>query len=466
MVTFVGTLCVLSVALALPLAFFRPQLVFYLFLTSKVFDNILYGYVSQAGNMGMPRAWAPADFLWLITLVAACFVRPESHAENNTLRKCLIMIFALVLVSYLQGLLLEIATSVPYMALTYSRVVHFIAALAFGLRYLTNYRRVNHFLTFCVFMIFLMFVIHIAIRFEYYMPPTAEKIGGDSQLYGGRGVLSLAPVLYLLLIAIGVGRVVSKNGLPLFSLIILLVGFAGVALSETRSTWGAAAVLALSAVLFLRKRLKLAVTFGLIAFLGLAMATALQYDVFGRFGERSGETTIALKESFFAKYGRGAEYGLVAEGYKKEPYFLLSGRGVGALHFSHRGTREAIGYWHSEYLAWLDRNGLLGLFVFLLTMYFGFSMSLRISRNSSGLMQFYGVTSFLLIMALLAEGVFHPVLSHTRAASIFVCFLVITANWAEIHYSSEAEQPVLEYEQDYIMPFEDAGQAYNDNTVS
>lgn len=456
--TFVGTLCVLSVAVALPLAFFRPQLVFYLFLASKVFDNILYGYVSQAGNMGMPRAWAPADFLWLITLVAACFVRPESHVENNTLRRCLVIVFVLQLLALLQGLVLELATSAPYMALTYSRVVHFIAALAFGLRYLTNYRRVNHFLTFCVFMIFVMFVIHVAIRFEYYMPPTAEKIGGDSQLYGGRGVLSLAPVLYLLLIAIGVGRVVSKNGMPLFSLIILLVGFAGVALSETRSTWGAAAVLALSAVLFVRKRLKVAVTFGLIAFLGLAMATALQYDVFGRFGERSGETKIALKESFFAKYGRGAEYGLVAEGYKKEPYFLLSGRGVGALHFSHRGTREAVGYWHSEYLGWLDRNGLLGLLVFLLTMYVGFSMSLRMSRNASGLMQFYGVTCFLLIVGLSAEGVFHPVFSHTRAASVFVCFLVIIANWAQLWDSVEYADILLEGEADSCLPLENVSQ--------
>jgi len=457
MVTFVGTLCVLSVAVALPLAFFRPQLVFYLFLVSKVFDNILYGYVSQAENMGMPRAWAPADFLWLITLVAACFVRPEFRAENNTLRKCLIIVFALQLVALLQGLVLELTTSVPYMALTYSRVVHFVAALAFGLRYLTSYSRVNRFIKFCVFMIFLMFAIHVAIRFEYYMPPTAEKIGGDSQLYGGRGVLSLAPVLYLLLIAIGIGRVVSKNGWLLFSILVLLIGFAGVALSETRSTWGAAAVLALSAIVFVRKRLKVALVFGLIAFLGMAMAAMLQYDVFGRFGDTSGETTIAVKESFFAKYGRGAEYGLVAGAYRQEPYFLLSGRGVGALHFSHRGTSEAIGYWHSEYLGWLDRNGLFGLLVFLIMMYAGFSMSLRISRNTSGLMQFYGVTSFLLIMALLAEGVFHPILSHTRAASIFVCFLVIMANWAELNYSIEAEQPVLEYEEGYVMPFENVG---------
>jgi len=284
-----------------------------------------------------------------------------------------------------------------------------------------------------------------------------SKIGGDSQLYGGRGVLSLAPVLYLLLIAIGIGRVVSKNGWLLFSILVLLIGFAGVALSETRSTWGAAAVLALSAIVFVRKRLKVALVFGLIAFLGMAMAAMLQYDVFGRFGDTSGETTIAVKESFFAKYGRGAEYGLVAGAYRQEPYFLLSGRGVGALHFSHRGTSEAIGYWHSEYLGWLDRNGLFGLLVFLIMMYAGFSMSLRISRNTSGLMQFYGVTSFLLIMALLAEGVFHPILSHTRAASIFVCFLVIMANWAELNYSIEAEQPVLEYEEGYVMPFENVG---------
>lgn len=448
METTIGTLCVLMVMLALPLAFFKPHWVFYTFLFSKVFDNILYGYVTAAGNMGLPRGWAPADFLWILTLVAAFFVRPEYGAESNTLKKCLIIVFFLQLLALIQGLLLQVVTPLPYLTLTYSRVVHFIAALAFGLRYFTSYRRVNRFIFFCVCTLFLMFLIHLAIRFSYYMPPTDEQIGGDSQLFGGRGVLSLAPVLYLLLISVGIGRLVTKSGYLIFSFLILMVGFAGISLSETRSTWGAAIVLSLTALLFVKKRLKVAMVFGLIVLVGMTIATALDYDIFGRFNEGSGETTQELKTSFSASRGRGAEYGLIAGSYQREPYFLLLGRGVGALHLSHRGTSEPVGYYHSEYLGWLDRSGLVGLMVFFIMMTIALWLSFRLSRVTTGLMQFYGVTCFLLIIALLAEGVFHPILSHTRAASVFVCFLVIMANWVQLNESIEQEQDLVEYEKE------------------
>lgn len=454
----IGTLCVLAVMLALPLAFFKPQWVFYMFLVSKVFDNILYGYVSHAGNMGMPRAWAPADFLWLLTLLAAFFVRPEQRADTNALKRCLILILVLQMLALFQGLVLQVTGILPYMSLSYSRVVHFIAALAFGLRYLTSYRRVNRFIFFCILMILFMFVVHVAIRFEYYMPPMEEQIGGGEQLYGGRGMLSLAPVLYLLLIAIGVGRLVSKSGYVLFSFLILFVGFAGVALTETRSTWGAAVVLSISALFFVRKRLKVAFVYGLIVFLGMAITTAMDYDVFARFGRGAGQTTQEVKAAFFATRGRGAEYALVAGSYRREPFFLLSGRGIGALHLSHRGTREAIGYYHSEYLGWLDRNGVLGLATYLIAMAIGLRLSFRMSRAPAKLVQCYGVTCFLLIIALLAEGVFHPILSHTRAASVFVCFLVIVANWVQLYNSIEAEQPLLEHEEDPCLQTEDVEQ--------
>ena len=50
--------------------------------------------------------------------------------------------------------------------------------------------------------------------------------------------------------------------------------------------------------------------------------------------------------------------------------------------------------------------------------------------------------------ALVADGVFHPIFSHYRGASLLICFAVIMANWQDIHLSLYQEPAVFPAEED------------------
>ena len=51
-------------------------------------------------------------------------------------------------------------------------------------------------------------------------------------------------------------------------------------------------------------------------------------------------------------------------------------------------------------------------------------------------------------MALAADGFFHPIFSHYRAASLLVCFAAIMANWQDIYLSVTGEPACIEQEEE------------------
>jgi len=427
----------MTIAFCVPLVVLKPKWVFYIFLIAATFNSILAGYINRAGNLGLPLTWAPADFLAWLTLFAALFVHREKQFRSGVIKKSIIILVLISALSLIQGMILF-----PRDALTHSRVVHFAAAGIFALRYFTDYSRVKGFLKFCVVLLLVMFVFHLFIRFGIYAAPVAEtgriaEIGG---LVGERGTRALIPMLYLVLISMAIGRLVSKVGFFFVSVLMLMTGLAGVVLSETRSTYGALAILLLASLIFMRGRIKNSILYALVGLFAVYAASVIGFDFLARFRTDNGQGYYTIPKYYQWRQGwRGIEYETIASGFKKEPYFLMTGRGVGAMHPAPKGVTPLVAFYHSEYLGWLDRCGLIGLITVMILFFACLWRSFRLARSNIPYLDYFGITSFLLIVALAADGFFHPIFSHYRAASLLICFAAITANWQDIYLSLTGE---------------------------
>ncbi len=371
----------------------------------------------------------------------------DRYLPGGIIKKCVIILVLLSAIALIQGMILF-----PRDALTHSRVVHVAAVAVFALRYFTDYARVKVFLKFCMVLLLVMFVLHILIRFGIYQPPIseAERIVEAGGLVGERGTSSLIPMLYLVLISIALGRISSKVGLFFISVLILLVGLAGVVLSETRSTYGAVAVLLLASLIFLKGRIKNSIIFVVAGLIAVYGATALGFDFLARFRSNYGQGNYSLPTYYeWRQSWRGIEYETIVSSFKQQPYFVLTGRGVGAMHPAAIGNDPVVAFYHSEYLGWLDRCGLIGLVTLLILFFACLWRGFALARSDIPHVQYFGSTAFLLMIALAADGFFHPVFSHYRAASLLICFVAILANWQHI-YLSLSEEPELSDEYDEL----------------
>ena len=441
MATFIAVLCVIAIAICVPLVVLKPKWVFYIFLVSVTFHSILASYIYSAGNLGMPRTWAPADILAWLTLASALFVRRQRQYPSGVIGKCFIVIAILTAIALIQGLLMYTQT-----AFTHSRVAHFVAAMIFGLRYFTNYSRANGFLKFTVVLLLAMFGVHILVRFGVFTPRVAE-IEVSTQLGGERGTYTLVPLLYLSLISIAIGRLVSKVGLSPISILMMVVGIGGIILSETRSMYGAMGVLVITSLLFIKGRIRTMLAFGIVGILAIGATSVLGFDFMERFRAGSTRTgNVEVPKPFQKGTWRALENGIIISSYKQEPYFILTGRGIGALHPAPAGKSPLVGFYHSEYLGWLDRSGLLGLATVLILIFAVLVRSFALSGSDIPYMRYYGTTAFLLMLALTADGFFHPIFSNPRGAPLLICFAAIIANWQDIYASLYQEDDVSEEE--------------------
>ncbi|MBW7988969.1 MAG: hypothetical protein FVQ84_02960 [Planctomycetes bacterium] len=439
MATFIAVLCLIAIVICVPLVVLKPKWVFYIFLISVVFHSVLASYINSAGNLGMPRTWAPADILAWLTLAAAIFVRRQRQYPSGVIGKCFIVIAILTALALIQGLLMYTQT-----AFTHSRVAHFVAAMIFGLRYFTNFSRANGFLKFSVFLLLAMFGVHILVRFGVFTPRVAE-IEASTQLGGERGTYTLVPLLYLSLISIAIGRLVSKVGLSPISILMMVVGIGGIILSETRSMYGAMGVLVIASLLFIKGRIRTMLAFGIVGILAIGATSVVGFDFMERFRAGSTRTgNVEVPKLFQKGTWRALENEIIISSYKQEPYFILTGRGIGALHPAPAGKSPLVGFYHSEYLGWLDRHGLLGLVTVLILIFAILARSFALSRSDIPYMRYYGTTSFLLMLALTADGFFHPIFSNPRAAPLLICFAAIIANWQDIYASLYQEDDVPE----------------------
>jgi hypothetical protein len=443
MAILIAIISVIIIAVSLFLVFIKPVWVFYIFLVVAAFNSIFAGYINQAGNLGLPATWAPADFLAWLTILAALFVPRVTYHTGSIIKKCIIILVGLSAIALIQGLFMF-----PRDALTHSRVVHFAAIAVFALRYFTDYNRVKGFLRFCVVLLLVMFALHIVIRLGIYQPPILEneRIVTAGGLIGERGTNSLIPMLYLVLISIAMGRISAKIGLFISSVLLLLVGLGGVILSETRSTYGAVAILLLASLVFIKGRVKNSIIFVTVGLITVSAAAALGFDFLSRFRTNYGHGNYSLPTYYeFRQSWRGMEYETIVSSFKQQPYFLLTGRGVGAMHPAAVGADPVVAFYHSEYLGWLDRCGLIGLMTVLILFFACLWRSFALARSDIPFLRYIGAAIFLLITALAADGFFHPIFSHYRAASLLICFAAILANWQQIYISLTQEQ---EYNQE------------------
>ena len=320
----------------------------------------------------------------------------------------------------------------------------------FAIRYFRTPERVNGFFKFITFLLLLMFGVHVLIRFEIYAPLSAEieRTVMEGGLAGERGVASLIPLLYYIIICNGIGRLVSKTGSWIVSGAMMLVGLAGIILSETRSMYGVLAVMIVMSLLVIRQRAKAIVVYSVVGFVIVLVATTIGFDFLARFRADYGRSHEFRVDVFEGSSWRMLEPALIVESYSKEVPFLLTGRGLGALHPAPGGEALYVGFYHSEYLGWMDRCGLIGFVAVTVMLLACLWRSFTLSRSHIPQIQRYGTMLFLLTTAFVTDGFFHPVLSHVRAASVIVCFFAIIANWRYLCH---------DYEQ---LEWEDAAECY------
>jgi hypothetical protein len=266
-------------------------------------------------------------------------------------------------------------------------------------------------------------------------------------LGGERGTYTLVPLLYLTLVSIAIGRIASKVGFSAISILMLVVGIGGIILSETRSMYGAMGVLIIAALLFIKGRIRTMIAFGVVGILAFGAVSVLSFDFMERFRAGSTRTgNLEIPRPFQEGTWRALENKIIVSSYNQEPYFLLTGRGIGALHPAPAGKSPLVGFYHSEYLSWLDRSGLLGLATLLILILAILVRSFALSRSDFPYLKYYGATSFLLMLALAADGFFHPIFSNPRGAPLLICFAAIIANWRDIYASLYQEADTLEEE--------------------
>jgi hypothetical protein len=450
MATTIAVICLVAMIVSVPLIILKPQWVFYMFLTAAVFGKIFYAYIFAAGALGAPRTWQPADFLFFSTLLAALFVQKEVQFPSNTIKKCLLIIAVLACISLIQGFVFNsISFSLPS-----SRRLYFVAAMLFALRYFTNVSRVNGFLKFSSILLLIMFVGHVLLRLGIFVPPL-EFQRTVGQLAGARGELIFIPVLYLVLTSMAIGRLATKTGTVWFSLVMLFVGLAGVGLAESRTLHGGLAVIGLISMIFVRGRLKTIALLGVSLCVGVWLAGTIGLNILARW-QTGAEGTF---EGIVLDLWRRLEYPAIISSYIQEPYFLLTGRGVGAIHFISVAETPGglVPYYHSEFLGWLDMFGLLGLMSLLVAWIASSNRGFVLLQSNVLELVRYGATVLLLMAALFLHSIFSPGFMQHRASPILICLVVLMANWREIYYNSYGEQYELgvdldegyEYYEDY-----------------
>ena len=431
MATTIAVICLVAIIVSVPLIILKPQWVFYMFLVSTLLGKIFYAYIYEAGALGAGRTWQPADFLFFSTLFAALFVRKEAHFPSNTIKKCLFIITILAGISFIQGFALNSAIT----ALPCLRRLHFVAAMLFALRYFTDIYRVNTFLKFSSILLIVMFVIHVLLRLGIFVPQIEfQRTAG--QLAGGRGELLVAPLLYLALTAMAIGRLATRTGKIWFSILMLFVGLAGVGLAESRTLHGGIAVIGLISMVFVRDRLKTIALLGLCFCVGIWLAGTIGLNILARW-QTGAEGAF---EGVIVDSWRKLEYTAIVNSYSQQPYFLLTGRGIGATHFipilAVETPEGLVSYYHSEFLGWLDMLGLIGLASLLVMWISSLYHSFTLLRSNVPQLVRYGATAFLLMAALFLHSIFSPGFMHERGAPMLICFVVLVANWQEIYYNS------------------------------
>ena len=71
------------------------------------------------------------------------------------------------------------------------------------------------------------------------------------------------------------------------------------------------------------------------------------------------------------------------------------------------------------------------------------------------------------MLALTADGFFHPIFSNPRGAPLLICFAAIIANWQDIYVSLYQEDDVFEEEESFEEeePYPELSYAHNDNYI-
>ena len=430
MAFYIAVFCLLAAIISIPLAVLKPKWVFYLFLASALFGNLIVGYIREAGNLGASRVWEPIDMIALSLLLATLLLPSQKGFPANTIKKCLIVIAAISIFSLALGLALYF-----HVALTASRQLHFAVVILFAFRYFTDTKRVEDFLRVVAVLAIVMFAVQVLIRFGVYSPPSAE-LQAAGQLAGERGEMSLTPSIYLMLVSMAIARFSSKKRPYTVAALLLAIGFLGVTLSETRTYYGGIAVMAMAALLMMPGRGKVLLIYGLGAILAITFAQKVGFNLFERFQMGRGhETTLNPLKAIDRV--RSAEYSCIIESYQKEPYFILTGRGTGATHYlpmttigEHGGQFSSLeqDFYHSEYLGWLDKFGLIGFIALIIMLFACLKTGFQMARGNMPYLSYYGTLAFLFTTAMIACSVFVPTFLHDRSGPFFICPFVIIAN--------------------------------------
>ena len=400
---------------------FRPKWSFYIFLFLNPFGALFAATIYASGNLGFGWTWEPSDILvWVVLAVSLLLPKPVI-TERDPIGVCLWIIAVLAALSLALGIVLRFEG-----AFRAGREMYGVGAALFARRYLVNADRISGFLRFCILVLLAMFVVHVLVRFGVYAAPIEQWWGkGGGQLGTERGEVSVTPVLYLALMAIGIGRLAGQFGRWWVSSICLLAALSGIVLSETRTLYFGVLAMGLLSLLFIRRRVQVLAAYGLGLALTLAGAEMVGFDITSRFRTKFGRGEVDVQVMDLGY--RNQEYGALWSSMASEPYGLLIGRGAGALHYIPVARVGDIPFWHSEYLMWLDRFGVVGFATLCVAMGVTLIGGYRLARTREHPFSCFATIGFLLVATLLIMGVVNPTFFR-RQATLLLCFLPLVSN--------------------------------------
>jgi len=409
---------------------------------------LIVGYYDTTGYLGTGKSWSFLELMLLCVIFPAWLTSqpaplvPKARSVDLPMK----ILTVLVGLSFVLGSLRSDTSGV----LGAFKRFMFIPVYFVAVRILADPKAVQGLFKAVKIFVIPTFIVHALLAARVFVPPLPES-AYDRLVSGYAGMARveslMSPAFYLVAIAVCLTQILYRRPGVVFNWVILSLSVVGVLLSQTRSYYVGMAALVVAALVMLRGRIKLAVLIGLGFLVAFVAINVFEVELFFRFRHE------VQQESMWYRYrygARGQEYGILADTFKSEPQWLLTGRGQGAMRRGPGTTAGHVNYYHNQYLQVFDSLGLIGLLCHLAVVGGCVFRNRFYSRDpvAGSLLS----PSRLIFMAMLPMEIFWGVLWWPATGPLLLCFIAIARNGDQIAgLAYESEYAPYALDDDYAL---------------
>ena len=326
---------------------------------------IIEGYYLTTNFLGVGKQWGFLDVMFICLILIAWRTAPRQNRRqsNNRFYFAMWIIVGLTAIGLIVGLSRPEARGV----LNYSRRFLFAPIFFVAARILTDVTSVEKLCNVIKWFVIPFFLIHVGIAFNIYHPPLAQETLDRVALEGVdfyRVDYLMAPILYIMAACITLSNIMYDRPKKISNWFVLVVSVSGVLLTQTRSYYFAMGLVPLLAFILLRRGKGKLIIYGVAVTVAVAVLIMMSnINIFFRFTTSHEHVNLSYWETW-----RGAEYDILANVYKKDYAYILTGRGLGALHAVPFTRFGYVNFFHNGYLQTLDSLGIIGLVCYFILM--------------------------------------------------------------------------------------------------